>query len=123
MRFYRRCLGQAFGVCGAQADPCRMSDTIKCELECRGLVFQPHRGTSATGLELNATLCLAMYLAALLTHIFFVHGIDSTTMYHQNTALHTIRSTAGNNYNYYSGDYNIKSYDYLCEYAEQAIVL
>ena len=68
-----------------------MSDTINRDLECIGLVLQLHRGTSAMGLDLNAVLCLAAYLAALLTHFFFVHDIARTTMYNQNTKQHTIQ--------------------------------
>ena len=87
-----------------------MSDIIECDLGCRGLVLQPHRSTSATALELNATLCLAMYLAAWQMHLFPMHVIvPKTIAYNQNTKQQTIQSTAGNNYNYYRGDYNIKS--------------
>ena len=62
-----------------------MSDAFECGLECRGLVLQPHRGANAAGLELNATLCLAMYLAALQnTFICFVHYIDIAIVYDEN---------------------------------------
>ena len=96
-----------------------MSDTIECDLECRGLVLQPHRSTSATGLQLNATLCLAMYLAAWQMHIFPMHvTVPKTMAYNQNTKQKTIDSIPGNNYKYYLGEYNIKLYDYVCDYTQ-----
>ena len=61
--------------------------------ECRGLesssFIVEHKDWSiAACLEVNAKqkhLCLAMCLATLLDHFFFVHDIDSTLVYDKNT--------------------------------------
>ena len=53
-----------------------MSVAVGCDLECRSLVLQPHRSTSATRFEFNATLSLAMYLVAWQKHFFLMHGIE-----------------------------------------------
>ena len=45
-----------------------------------------------------------------------MHVIASTVAYQTNNKTTNMQSTAGNNYKYYLCDYNIKYYDYVCDY-------